>query len=393
MTWNPMSKLSAKHEFIAANERGMALATALIFLAVLTILSGVAITTTLTDTQLAGKFKADQRAQFIAEAGIQHALGILAKMTFQDALDGSDNKIGNPPHDADNGILPVIGDGNYAYGGGTYRVRVTNNTETPLSTWIDRDMKVIVRSTGTFAGVSRTIEVLITKKLGNIRGAITTNGKAGATGNLTIDGRDHEIDGTTVIPNSGVFGVSTRMTYDQSGSNAVGGTSAAKNDTAPTKSYVPAIIEQNATWPQPMTPDDFLDLPAGTLKQIAIDTGKYFSGTPTGNLSGVTYVEGDWANANINGEGILVLHNVTTTAILDKVAGGGAGGTFKGLIITDRIDKIHGTVIGAVTVLTSLGTTQVGTGNGDVVFSRAALDLALVAAGITPTVLTWRDGP
>ena len=364
-------------------ERGAALVTALIFLAVLTIFAAAAVTTTITDTRLAARFKVEQKAHFIAEAGFQHALGVLAGMTFQEALDGPD---GDKSATADNGILGAVGAGPRSYGDGTYSVRIVG---TVPGNWTDTDSKVFVRSTGICGSARRTVEVLIERKLpGNIRGAVTTNGPASTSGNLRIDGRDHDMSGTDVVSSNGVYGVSTRNTFSQGGSSDVGGTSSTHSNYAPSRPANAAVVEQNATWPPPVTPDEVLDLPAGTLKSLAQASGKYYNGTtPSGTLSGVTYIEGDWDNATINGSGILVLHNLTNEAFLNKFQ----AGTFTGLIIADKLDKIHGTLVGAISVLSTVHT-GIGNGSGEVIFSRAALDHAMLSGGIKPKVLTWRDG-
>ncbi|MHA2033206.1 MAG: hypothetical protein ACW99Q_27875, partial [Candidatus Kariarchaeaceae archaeon] len=53
--------------------------------------------------------------------------------------------------------------------------------------------------------------------------AITTNNDILTLGNITVDGRDHKIDGT-LIPGEGTYGVWTTNTYTQGGASKVGGT-------------------------------------------------------------------------------------------------------------------------------------------------------------------------
>jgi hypothetical protein len=92
-------------------------------------------------------------------------------------------------------------------------------------------------------------------------------------------------------------------------------------------------------------------------------------------LKGVTYVElpsgSVWTSSNIDGTGILVVHNSTTNAVIKNEN----LGTFKGLIIADDIVHLHTTVIGAIISITpspSEGNT-IGNGSGNVLFSRKAL--------------------
>ena len=95
----------------------------------------------------------------------------------------------------------------------------------------DSTTKILI-STGTSDGISRTLNVKVQKQIpSGLYGAITGNGNFATSGNITIDGRDHDVNGNVV--GTGSYGISTSGTYSQGGSSTVGGNGAAPADPAP----------------------------------------------------------------------------------------------------------------------------------------------------------------
>ena len=213
-------------------------------------------------------------------------------------------------------------------------------------------------------------------------GAITTNNNVLTLGNITVDGRNHKIDGT-VIPGEGTYGIWTTKTYTNSGASDVGGTNTSLVDFAPSPTPDPSIIAQNQSWPggiAPSTPEEVLqNLPFNiSLKEYA-QSGDYGSQYVTDPddlnypLQGVTYVEPvgqEWTSANIQGSGILIVHNNLVNAMLKNTQG-----NFNGLIIADDVIHLQSNIIGAVVSLTqnpSTGNT-VGLSSGYIKYSKEAL--------------------
>ena len=88
-------------------------------------------------------------------------------------------------------------------------------------------------------------------------------------------------------------------------------------------------------------------------------------------LRGVTFVElgsgAAWNSGNFTGgsSGILVVHSAAKDAVLKNFYG-----SFCGIIIADDVDKIHGTIIGNVTVIGGYATGNcIGNGEGNVLYS------------------------
>jgi hypothetical protein len=97
-------------------------------------------------------------------------------------------------------------------------------------------------------------------------------------------------------------------------------------------------------------------------------------------LKGITYVElpsgGSWSSADIQGSGILIVHNDNVNAILQNTKN-----NFTGLIIGDDIVHLHSNIIGAVVSLTenpSEGNT-VGNSSGSILYSKQVLDNTLMS--------------
>ncbi|KAF0150899.1 MAG: hypothetical protein FD143_2408 [Ignavibacteria bacterium] len=218
-----------------------------------------------------------------------------------------------------------------------------------------------------------------------VKAAISTNNKVSTLGTLNVDGRDHDKNGN-LISNSGTLGIWSTNTISQSGSSDIGGTVSGV-DKAPAKPASAGVISANQTYSggYPNSPDSILGgaakgFPAGKLKQIAQSgyNGSQYTTNPawlTYPLKSVTYVElpsgGIWNSSNIDGSGILIIHNSTGDAVIKNEN----LGTFRGLIIADDIIHIHTTIIGAIISLTPSpsGGNSIGNGSGDVLFSRQAI--------------------
>jgi hypothetical protein len=215
-----------------------------------------------------------------------------------------------------------------------------------------------------------------------VNAAITTNNDILTLGNLTVDGRDHTIDGT-FIPGEGTLGIWTTNKYTQSGASKVGGTHLGI-DHAPSKNPDPNIIASNQNWPSgfpPNSPEEVIkDIPFNITLEEYAKSGDWESQYVTDPslltypLKGVTYVElpsGEpWTDANIEGSGVLIVHNDQVDAIIKNTYN-----NFTGLIIADDIIHLHSTIIGAVISLTqnpSEGNT-IGNSDGFVLYSKEAL--------------------
>jgi len=220
-----------------------------------------------------------------------------------------------------------------------------------------------------------------------VNAAITTNNDILTLGNLTVDGRDHTLDGT-LIPGEGTLGIWTTNTFTRGGASKVGGTYLGVDYVPSKKNPEPNIMASNQTWPSGVTPNSpeevMKDLPFSITLEEYAKSGDWESQYVTDPslltypLKGVTYVElpsgESWIDANIEGSGVLIVHNDQVNAIIKNTYN-----NFTGLIIADDIIHLHSTIIGAVISLTqnpSEGNT-IGNSDGFVLYSKEALGTSL----------------
>lgn len=271
----------------------------------------------------------------------------------------------------------------------------------------------VVTSTAKLGYATKTVEVITRRQTPippGVKGAVTARWSTDTNGSITIDGRDHTIDGKLILKN-GTFGIYTESTYAQGGNSKIGGTNLATVDHAPKKPGDPSVMVTNAPANSlPDTPDKVMGggangFPEGTLKWIAQNGGGQYVTDPallTYPLSGVTYVElpsgAVWDMARLGdstGIGIVVVHNSARDAVIQNLSksAGDVCGCFRGLVIADDIVHIHSTVTGAVVSLTKAPSqgNVIGNGTGKVLFSRAALAGAGALVQKIWPIYAWRE--
>jgi hypothetical protein len=388
---------------ILQSEEGLSLVVILVLICLLAIIGTMAMQKASVDVKTSGNYKNSTQVLYLAEAGIEKARAELTTKTVNQALAGADGKTGTG-FDADNGILSF--GGSVSFGKGTYGVTVTDNNDGDNNQWADVDGIFMVRSMGSMPdGSKRTIEVILQKSSNtgtNFRGAIMSRGPIAINGGIDIDGRNYDTSGTIVSPADGVLAVSSRATFDMSGSSQVGGTSGSGTNypLSNSSSTELAVTEENATsWGNPATPEEVMGMPAGALKVISqsgINGSQYTTNpsTLTFPLSGVTYVElpsgGIWQAIDFKSStGILVVHNSSTNAVLKN----SNQGTFKGIMIIDDYVHIHDDILGAIVTLTPNGSegNVIGNGSGSVRFSRLAIQLAQETLKNYVKVISWQE--
>jgi hypothetical protein len=222
----------------------------------------------------------------------------------------------------------------------------------------------VISSTGTVGGLSRIVTVQTEGSLpSSVQGAVTVNSSVNTSGNITIDGRDHDADGN-LTGDPGSNGISAAGLITQTGSSDIGG-----NGIAPAHPASAGSMQQSVN-PFPSTePWDVLGVSQAWFQNnVPVQVIP-----PPQNFSGIYYYNppgGEWKPADLgNSSGILIVHNPSNSATMKNLHG-----TFKGLIITDQMTHINGdaAIYGAVVTTNQVGNTL---GNGDalVAFSREIL--------------------
>lgn len=192
-----------------------------------------------------------------------------------------------------------------------------------------------------------------------LRGAITANANLNKTiSDMIIDGRDHDLNGK-VIPNRGIYGVSSGTNFTNLQEAMIGGTVNGV-DYPPKFPENPIVVEENYDWGGtfPDSPDKILGFPEGTLKSIAnskVKGSQYVTSLSQLKfpLSGVTYIELPPTEVKIDlgkfeNSGILVVHNSTSSTKVTQLK---SSKPFKGLIIGDYMFHLHLDILGGLILL------------------------------------------
>jgi hypothetical protein len=231
---------------------------------------------------------------------------------------------------------------------------------------------------------------------GRFKGAITAAGNITANGNMIIDGRCHNMDGTlmtqeekdAVSPSyTNTYGISTAETGDgaivRSGNASIGGNESPA--VAPVREENEGVTTKTGEDLSDGTlPHEILGFPSdAALRSVC----KVWTQADVDNnriplpLTGANYIEASTGNIDLGeSTGLLIVHNCANDAMLGPIAG---NGTFKGVIITDDIGKINANteIIGALftTIPTPGDSSAFGpdtTGNAAILYSPTAIKAA-----------------
>ena len=388
------------------DQRGFALIAVLVVMVVLGLIGSASLTLTAGDQKVTRLFSDANQADAAAAAGLEHGVamfqaggafpvdasinGYAYNVTiWPDTFDYNADAVADTVYLASDGTFNEDGDGEIVY---VLTSEATKNN---------------------FKGSQR---LRIAKRTMNIQApaALTSNSSANLTGNITIDGRNHSINGT-LNSNNGNTGAcdenkpavtltdSTEYVDDQGSVALDGHSSYASNN--------PPYTDKNANIVY-VTPEDVLGLEPGDLDAIMQNADTY---TAPDSIVGMVYVDGDYGSgaaggSTVNGTGVLIVHNplfnprehdpndplydAAKAADPDYAPanlGNINGGTFHGLIIADKIERINGNIniIGAVVSLSEIDITIVGNGTAEVLYSCPGLQQAGSVSALPPTRLSW----
>lgn len=240
----------------------------------------------------------------------------------------------------------------------------------------------------------------------HIVSVLNANSNVKTLGTMVIDGRDHDKDGN-LLPNQGTYAVVTTGAYDPEANTTLYGTSAEGLDLGPfhkNDDWTPIVL-QNYVWPEgfPQTPEEVLGgeeygITPDLFKLIAMSgrNGSQYVTDPDDllfPLRGITYVElesgGTWsANLGDYSEGLIIAHNSDMTAEMSNVN----TSLFKGLIIADDMEHLHGDFLGAVFVLRDpLSGNCIGNGNADLLYSKKVIEEVIEDIHLNKVIISVLD--
>jgi hypothetical protein len=253
---------------------------------------------------------------------------------------------------------------NKPFAGGTFTVTCQTGANPEM---------LYITSCGAVRGETTSVEITalfapeipseLSKKVG---GAIVSRYDVDINGSCTVDGNDYDSLNNLRLPMSGVYGVWTCMQLTLQGNAETGGSGHIPVDKKDLPAWRTIVAYENAPVPSSLSsPEAFLGVPPGSLEKFKVSNLI----TP---FHGVVYIDQDAGPVHFgNSSGILIVHNSSKTATLKA-----NGGTFKGLIICDDIDKINGglDILGAVVSLSESTGNWNFVGNSSVHYSAQVLD-------------------
>ncbi|HET6639146.1 MAG TPA: prepilin-type N-terminal cleavage/methylation domain-containing protein [Gemmatimonadota bacterium] len=391
-----------------SDRRGFALIAVLVVMVVLGLIGGAALKLTAGDQRVTRLFSEANQADAAAAAGLEHAIAV-----FQT-----------------NGVFPLVSAINgysytvtdsvdlFDYNGDSVADTVYLASDGTFNEAGDGHVVHVLQSTATKGSFKAVQRIRVSKRTLNIQApsALTTNSSANLTGNITIDGRNHTTNGTLQSDNGNTGACtenkpavtvtdSTKTISDQ-GSVLLNGHSDYSSNDPPYTNKDEGIVY--------VTPEDVLGLDPGDLDSAIQDADSY---VVPDSISGLVYIDGDYGSTGIegtntvNGTGVLIVHNplynprehdpadpmydAAKASNLEVYGpanlGNINGGTFHGLIIADKINRINGNIdiIGAVVSLTEIDITLVGNGTAEILYSCSSLTQAANSSPLPPARLAW----
>lgn len=393
----------------AAN--GFALPLVLVILLSLALVGGAAAILTSTDIKVAGLYNFSNRAAAAAAAGLEHATGHYVTngpdngWPISGTIDGYDYEVAIEPDSFDfgAGVQAVSWSEASGYNGNG-----------------DGEAVWILTSTASRGPYRAGQRLRLTSQSLNIEAeaALTSNSNIQLRGNVTLSGLNTTTGGSSVDPTStsstGACNENKpaiRLTDSNEAVDAQGSVNLSCNSIFNGSTPKCVVKDSTNVW---HTPEEVLGLPPGALDSYKQSGTQYDANQPD-TLSGIIYVTDDFGSSgygsgNIQGTGILIVHNPLYSPrehdpgdpLYDPVkannpavygpanVGNINGGTFKGIIIADKVNKINGnvTIYGSVMSMTEIDVNIVGAGTATIMYSCTAIQTVSNAI-VAPRRLAW----
>lgn len=416
------------------NDKGIALITALMVLAVLTMLGISATLVSSIDMKISGNEKTAIQQQYAAEAGISHGIVWLNKTSLEPSpaptwATRTNSTFLNWVRSTKRTIM----DGTREFStystsisykkitkGGTDMVAFYNKTSgfvnAPSDTggWPVYVISSFARR-GDYLSQRNVLEVTRKSYDFKVKGGLTAGGNLEFRGTPTLDGRHYDADGNPVTTGAGCrdpdLAQPMPAVYNNGTTIPVGTPNyfASPGITDPTKKGTDV----------PSSPWDALGIPYdGKPGEDFVSLFPSTQGWPKtysagSSLIGDNYYSNFGLNQNITGNGLLIIHNpnfvpgqcgptdpgypnFTAPNATDDCHSSKAPakldantGTFKGIIIADQVElKGNVTIIGALISLTTIQTEATGAGTPTIRYSCQAVEK--YAGGQINRKLNWR---
>jgi len=378
---------------------GFALPAVLALLVALSLVGSAAAILTSSEMRVAGLYTLSNRAGAAANAGLEHAVAHFG-------VSGPDDG------------WPVAG----SIGGYDYSVAITRDSfdfgagQLPVSwgatagynTDDDGQPVWVLGSLATRGPYRAAQELRLSVGGGTFQASAPFTSSSGlkVRGNVTISGIDASGDDSCGGDKPAVVLTDPDDDVDTGGSVDFEGDEAYADSVPPYVGHDPATTFN--------TPEEVLGLAPGALDGYQ-KTGQEFDADPPDTLSGITYVTDDFGSngagsGDIDGSGVLIVHNPLydprehdpSHALYDPVKAANPAyapatlgninkGTFNGIVIADRIDKLTGKtkIFGSVVMLRRVDDgDNVATGQTLIQYSCTAIQTSTAGLG-GPRRLAW----
>ncbi|HET7691710.1 MAG TPA: hypothetical protein VFM44_01340 [Gemmatimonadota bacterium] len=394
---------------------GFAVVAVLIVVIVLGLIGGAALSLTTGDARVTQLFSRSGEVDAAATAGLEHGAaqfeGVgLGGFPLNGSINGYDYVVNiwadtfDYNGDSVRDTVYLAGDGTFNEDGNGRTVYVLESTSTR----------------GSYRAVQRMRVARLTLTPAVPHGALSSNSSIQLTGDIIVDGRNHTIAGAIIDSVDTSYNKvcdenkPAIMLTDMADTTDVKN---AKKESGPTRrgneTFAPNKYVENDSTIVYITPEQILGLDEGDLDRIVQDAGSY---QVPDSIVGLVYVDGDYGSKaidgtnHVNGTGMLVVHNplydprehdpnhalynpsrASDPAYAPANLGNINGGTFHGIIIADKIDKIDGnlTVLGAIIALSNVDATKVGAGTANILYSCQAIQAA--GNSLLPAIrLSWK---
>ena len=394
---------------------GFAVVAVLIVVIVLGLIGGAALSLSTGDARVTQLFSRSGEVDAAATAGLEHGAaqfeGVgLGGFPLNGSINGYDYVVNiwadtfDYNGDSVRDTVYLAGDGTFNEDGNGRTVYVLESTSTR----------------GSYRAVQRMRVARLTLTPAVPHGALSSNSSIQLTGDIIVDGRNHTIAGAIIDSVDTSYNKvcdenkPAIMLTDMADTTDVNN---AKKESGPTRrgneTFAPNKYVENDSTIVYVTPEQILGLDEGDLDRIVQDAGSY---QVPDSIVGLVYVDGDYGSKaidgtnHVNGTGMLVVHNplydprehdpnhalynpsrASDPAYAPANLGNINGGTFHGIIIADKIDKIDGnlTVLGAIIALSNVDATKVGAGTANILYSCQAIQAA--GNSLLPAIrISWK---
>ena len=267
----------------ARNESGAVLVTTLLTILLLTAMGNVVMNTSIIETMMSNNYRTAAKALYIAEAGLQHGIGVLN--STGGAVDGFDDEIGTT----------IASDTDFA--GGSYTVTVADNDDGDFNTNVDSDDTIVLTAIGINSGGRRTIVSVVFRTTYTGQSAFTTNGNLTISGNPTISGTNGSVH------SNGDLAITGTPTISQGASATGTGTGGATSGAD--AQFVPTIIvsDYESYADYKLQSDGLVKIMATSAIENPADTGGKWNGwdfsapkwtfSGSSTIDGMFYIDGD----------------------------------------------------------------------------------------------------